>query len=406
MSRAGAGPRLWKRPGNKQRNPVWVIKDGNQRISTGIVASPLAVKPPAEAEQALTTYLLGKHTPDRKLRPVEDIFMEDVLTVYHDDKVGDFETEARRREFIRRIGRLNDFFGEMKLTEINKTSCETFVRDRKVIQGARRDLEDLRAAINHHAALKLHHAVITVTLPEKSPPRERWLDRSEAARLLWAAWRYKEVQTIHSGDQKGEPVETTKFPLRHVARFILIGLYTGTRAGAIATASPFNGIGLSYVDLDRGIYNRLAKGKRKTKKRQPPVRLPPRLTAHMRRWFERGHIAKHFIEFNGKPVKSVKKGFAHAVSLAKLSNDAGKVTPHTLRHTAATWLMQRGADPWEAAGYLGMSLQTLLNSYGHHHPDFMSGAIEAITRKERNLNSSKRAGAGDFKRPLQQGLSI
>ncbi len=57
------------------------------------------------------------------------------------------------------------------------------------------------------------------------------------------------------------------------------------------------------------------------------------------------------------PVKSVKTAFASAVELAKLSRKHGNVTPHTLRHTAATWLMQRGVDPWCAAGFLGMSVK-------------------------------------------------
>jgi integrase len=395
MSRSSPGPRLWKRPGNGvHRNPMWVIKDGNKRISTGVVASPLAIKPPQEAECALSDYLLSKHAPNRTPKPVENTSVAEVLSLYHHDKVGGIEHETRRREFVRRVGRLNDFFGRMTLTEINKASCEEYVAKRKAPQGARRDLEDLRAAINYHASLKLHHAVIKVTMPEKSNPRERWLDRSEAARLVWAAWRYREVQSIHSGNRKGRPIETAKYPLRHVARFILIGLYTGTRAGAIATASPFQGLGLSYVDLTRGIYNRLAKGKRRTKKRQPPVRLPPRLLAHMRRWFDKGIIAKHFVEFNGKPVASVKKGFAHAARLARLPRHVGNVTPHTLRHTAATWLMQRGADPWQAAGYLGMSVQTLLENYGHHHPDFMSGAIEAITQKEHGQSTTARPKHG------------
>ena len=35
------------------------------------------------------------------------------------------------------------------------------------------------------------------------------------------------------------------------------------------------------------------------------------------------------------------------------------MSPHTLRHTAATWLMQAGADRWQAAGYLGMSVEML-----------------------------------------------
>ncbi len=33
-------------------------------------------------------------------------------------------------------------------------------------------------------------------------------------------------------------------------------------------------------------------------------------------------------------------------------------------------MMQRGDDPYKAAGFLGMSLKMLLDTYGHHHPDF------------------------------------
>src|SRR5215472_18963112 len=43
-------------------------------------------------------------------------------------------------------------------------------------------------------------------------------------------WRYHERQTVHRGRNKGLPSDTEKRPLRHLARFILIGLYTGTRA--------------------------------------------------------------------------------------------------------------------------------------------------------------------------------
>ena len=52
--------------------------------------------------------------------------------------------------------------------------------------------------------------------------------------------------------------------LRHVARFVLIGPYTGTRVAAIAAASRRKNEGHSCVDLDRGIYHRLAIGRRAT----------------------------------------------------------------------------------------------------------------------------------------------
>jgi Phage integrase family len=64
---------------------------------------------------------------------------------------------------------------------------------------------------------------------------------------------------------------------------------------------------------------------------------------------------EHFVEWNGKPVQSVKTAFKSAFRLANL---AGKISPHTLRHTAVTWLMQAGVDNWEAAGFLGMTVET------------------------------------------------
>jgi hypothetical protein len=44
--------------------------------------------------------------------------------------------------------------------------------------------------------------------------------------------------------------------------------------------------------------------------------------------------------------------------------------------------MQKGADPWQAADYLGMWLEVLLNTYGHHHPDYLSDAVEKIAMRE------------------------
>jgi hypothetical protein len=89
---------------------------------------------------------------------------------------------------------------------------------------------------------------------------------------------------VHSDRGKGQPIFTAKRPLRHVARFVLIGIYTGTRASAIATASPYQEQGRSFVDLERGIFYRKQIGKRATKKRQTPAPVPSRLLAHMRRW--------------------------------------------------------------------------------------------------------------------------
>jgi hypothetical protein len=44
--------------------------------------------------------------------------------------------------------------------------------------------------------------------------------------------------------------------------------------------------------------------------------------------------------------------------------------------------MQRRADKFEAAGYLGMTLKTLESTYGHHHPDHQSSVGDAFSKKK------------------------
>jgi integrase len=393
MPRTSKGPRLWKRPARRKgkrilAQAVWIIKDGGQHIATGCVAGKAEKHPPDDAQKALAAYIAEKYQPPRKERDVDAIDIADVLAIYHADRREGFETEVAKRKFDGRIERLNLFFGGTMLGDLNSKLCGEFVTERGKVGGARRDLEDLRAAIGHHAKENLHHAVIHVSLPPKGEARDRWLTRTEAAKIIWAAWRYREIQTIHRGKLKGQKVVTDKPTLRHIARFVLIGVYTGTRAGAIATASPTREAGRSFVDLERGIYYRRAAGKRVTNKRQPPAPIPSRLLAHLRRWHRLGIIKSHFVEWRGESVLSVKNGFAHAVKLSKISLKEGNVTPHSLRHTAATWLMQRGVEPWQAAGFLGMSLKTLLDTYGHHHPDYMREAAEGITSKDRSTNVS------------------
>jgi hypothetical protein len=38
--------------------------------------------------------------------------------------------------------------------------------------------------------------------------------------------------------------------------------------------------------------------------------------------------------------------------------------------------MQAGVDVWEAAGALGMTVDMLTRTYGHHHPDWQKQAAE------------------------------
>ena len=371
------GARLWFRPARRDKTgriigrAVYIILDAGKHYPTGCFAGEAE-----RAEQKLAEYIAAKYKTPRRERDLEAISVADVLSIYADDCAP--KGEAARKKFDQRIGRLNDFFGGKSLSEINGETCRAYVASRGNAGGSRRDLEDLRSAINHHAEEGFHRAIVRVTLPEKGQPRDRWLTRSEAARLLWTCWRHRELQLRHRGPDKGLRLPTARYPLRHLARFILIALYTGTRAGAIACASPSRGEGRSFVDLEGGLFYRLPQGATPTKKRQPPAPIPARLLAHMRRWHVKGIVKDHFVEWNGSPIASVKTALKTAVRLAGLS---GKVTPHTFRHTAATWLMQTGVSVWRAAGFLGMSVETLDRVYGHHHPDFLADAADAMGRK-------------------------
>jgi hypothetical protein len=253
MPRRSKGPHLWLRKERRNKGKLiaratWIIIEDGKHIATGCIAD--------------------KYRPERRLRDIEQIDVADVLSLYDEDCR---ERQANKLKFDERMTRLTKWWGGKMLSDVTGASCREYTRSRKGPGGARRDLEDLRAAINHHAKEGFHRGVVRVVLPAKGPSRGRWLTRSEAAKLLWACWRYREVQTAHRGPLKGQKIETDKRPLKHLARFILIGLYTGTRAGAIASASPHREEGRSFVDLDAGIFYRLAQGRRATKKRQPPV---------------------------------------------------------------------------------------------------------------------------------------
>jgi len=80
------------------------------------------------------------------------------------------------------------------------------------------------------------------------------------------------------------------------------------------------------------------------------------------------------IEWAGDRIDSVKHGFRSAAERAGLAD----VTPHTLRHTAVTWMMQAGVPVWEAAGFAAMTVQMVQEVYGHHHPDYLAGAARAL----------------------------
>lgn len=378
MPRPAKGARLYPQAerrdhaGRLVERAAWVIRDGPTKRSTGVSVTDDRRAPP-EAEQALARYLAEKHAPPRLgHRPLAAIPVADVINIYLTDRA---DSLPRPKEVAARAKRLLKFWGDKTLNDVTGENCRAFVAD----GGTRRQLEDLRAAIGHHLKEGLHREIVRLVLPRKGVARERWLTRSEAARLIWAAWRYREMQ-------KGQV--TGRRSRRHVARFILIALYTGTRAGAICAASFTPEAGRGWINLETGVFYRRPAGERESNKRKAPVRLPSRLLAHVRRWKAKRICIAHPVEWNGAPVLDVDRAFRSARKDAKLSPD---VTPHVLKHTSITWAMQAGMSKEDAASFFSTTVETIERVYWHHHPDFQRDAAERMGRNpDRNPDRNAR----------------
>lgn len=373
MPRAKKPARLWLRPARKGHEAIFVILDGGQQISTGCGADQ-----GREAEEVLARYIGEKRDPAgaERHRPAHQVAVADVLSVYLEEVA---PKQARPGKTAERAAQLLAWWGDKTLADVTSKNCEAYAKS-KGKGGARRDLEDLRAAINYHARKELHKGVVTVELPAKGKPRSKYLTRSEVARLLWACWRHKRPQVPPRGSRKGQTVESANYyDLRHIARFILMGIYTGSRSTPILRASIYAASGRAYLDLDAGLYYRRPEDMTEADNKQSPTcRIPARLLAHLRRWRDRKLIAQFVVEWQGEPVKSIKTGWKTAVAEAGLS---GKVVRHTLRHTCVTWLKQKSVSSFDVGNFVGMSEAMVERVYGHHDPNFQSGVHQAFARR-------------------------
>jgi len=253
------------------------------------------------------------------------------------------------------IAALQPFWGALPVSAIKGATCRRYVEKRTASTGtARRELECLQSAMKYCEREGYLIQPPKVTFPPKSKGRTRWMTRKETAALLRSAWRNEHSE-------------------RHLATFILIALYTGTRHQAILNLQWLPNTRGGWVDLHKGLLFRSASEARETNKRQPPCPILRRLLAHLKR--VRLRTNSHVIEWNGKPILKMKRAWHRARKEAGLGED---VTPHVLRHTCVTWLLQRRVPIWEVAGYVGMSEAMVNRTYGHHSPDFLRTAREAF----------------------------
>lgn len=403
MSRQAKGPRLYLRQGRiepstgKRREPVWVIRDGAAEISTGLYRDELD-----EAGRALSRYIADKWAPPPAggdPSSPKDVLVAEVLALYLLERVPKLADPKSAKGWLRN---LNAWWGARTVADVKRSSCRDYVEwrvqqnngsfkhgaPRKVSdQTARRELETLSAAIGYWHGEHTLTSRPVVDLPDKPESPRDALSRQQAAALLWATMGHRRC---HDGAWEAATPQV-RAQRHHLRRYALIGFYTGTRAKVVTSLLWEEAALQAWVDLDRGmIFRRGKMEKDKATKRRPVVRIPCKLLAHMRRWREidrkrEAEIRKEdpdfrivsVLHYGGQPIATdVRNGFAGCVADAGLPPE---ITPHWLRHTAATWLMEGGADVWDAASFLGMTPSTLEAHYGHHRPDHQAAARKAIS---------------------------
>jgi integrase len=327
MSRSSAGPHLWF---DKARQR-WTVVDREHRERTGFAKAQIA-----GAQEALAAYIVGLHA----IKAEDDPPISDVLSAYLTEHL---DTIPSGTNTSYHLTALEAWWGDKRASDVTPDNCQLYAKTKNA-PGARADLKVLRAALGHwhkfHTPLKRSPGIV---LPKASAPRERYLTRQEFTKLLWAARR-----------------------VPHLRRFMLISWYTGSRS-----LNVFR-LRWKMIHFDSGVLRRLQDGERTSHKGAPPVRGHYKLIGHLARWKRiDGDRYETVLHYRGRPVTKLRRSFASAVEAAGLGPG---VTPHVFRHSRATHLMLAGVQPYEAANSLGMSLEVLLRVYGHHHPDFQTGA--------------------------------
>lgn len=271
----------------------------------------------------------------------------------------DFDHYVQGEEAAKRFGyslrHIVDFWGDSTLDYVNVETVKEYVnkatnatdpKQRRTVSTTRRELTDLRTAINHAIRMNRVAAFRFPKLPSEGQPKERWLTESEFARLLCSARK----------------VVLSRFPL---TLFMIVAFYSGQRKSAIMELE------WSQIDFDRRTINFEKDGRRRTKKRRSFIPMPREMERVLRRRHDRyAHLTNWVFHQKHQPavrVRSVDKGFRVAARSAGLLD----VTPHTLRHTRASLSAQSGQKMQDVSAYLNMSHQTLERVYLHHDPNHL-----------------------------------
>jgi integrase len=275
-----------------------------------------------------------------------------VLRQYQDEKGAG---GASQKSCDHAVSSFLEFYGEdLKVSELTPSQHIAYERHVRAKHGHKNSSINRRrtvllAALNHAKKNGVLATVPHVPMLPLPPRRERYLTRNEAARLLCEARR------------RG---------LSHLVLFIRIGLYTGARATAILQLT------WDRVDLERGRIDFRRPEDTESKKRRPNAPINFKLLRALRAE-RKTNKGRYVVTYNGRGIGLIRKSFMDVANAAGIKG----ISPHTLKHTALTWMLHNKLTPWQVSGLTATSVATILRVYGHHVQDDLREAINSPRRR-------------------------
>jgi integrase len=200
-----------------------------------------------------------------------------------------------------------------------------------------------------------------VALPPDSEPRDRWLKMDEVQRLLDAA----------AAGRRGDR-------LSRVERFLWLALFTAARKEALLELT------WDRVDFETNTIHLNVPGRRLTKKRRADVTI----ASQLRPVLERAHkertgalVLDHAADDMWASIQyvAIRAGFSDQKVGRGESPKATGISPHVLRHTAATHMARRGVPLWTIAQILGNSVVMVEKVYAKWQPSDAAGTVDHIS---------------------------
>lgn len=337
----------------------WSEGRRSQRKSTG-------TKSRAEAEARFAQWLLIRNEVGNVQETHSVLTVAECWAVYEKKHI---EKNVAAPDTLRHAwAKLAPHFGHLPVGAVDQDVVDDYIalRERAVKSSTiRRELASLIAAVNFCArpAQKMKVAALPkLDLPAEGAPRDRWLTTGEMQRLLEAAARLRRGPRLSRGE-----------------RFLWLALGTAGRKTAILDLT------WDRVDFETNVIHLDVPGRAKTKKRRASVPISKELRAVLER-AHRERISDLVLDNKGEvwatvQLIAIEAGFGgkRPAVLRTEKPKATGISPHVLRHTAATHMARNGVPLWKIAKVLGNTLAVVERVYAKHCPDDLREAVGLVS---------------------------